>query len=1117
MADINTDLPDKSDAAKREEEILAWWKENDIAAKARERGDTKNTFVFYEGPPTANGRPGVHHMESRSFKDAIPRYKTMRGFHVPRRAGWDTHGLPVELEVEKQLGFSGKKDIETYGIAEFNKKCRESVFNYIHEWERFSERLGYWADQKTAYFTFDAPYMESLWHIVKKVDDDGRLYKDYRVVPWCVKCGTALSSHELAQGYEDVKDLSITAKFELVDAPGTYFLAWTTTPWTLPGNIALAVGPDIDYVTVNADGASYILAKERVAAVFGDRAVTVTGTMKGSALVGKTYTPLYDFARKLAPESEQPKFEKAYQVYPADFVNTEDGTGIVHTAVMYGQEDFELGQTVGLPKMHLVAPDGTFIPGTDFLAGASVIDPETNVAVLKDLQDKQLFFSKESYTHSYPHCWRSKNRLIYYARDSWYIRMTELKEFLIEENKRVNWEPEHIRDGRMGEWLANMREWAISRERYWGTPLPVWRSEEGTEQIVIGSVEELKARTRTSGNTYFVMRHGEAKNNAGGFVNSHVEDSCVLTEAGAEQVQKRADELKSKGVTRIFASPFTRTRQSAEIIAASLGIDPQTIVFDERLRELDFGTLDGGAYDDFLAYEAEYMHTYDARLPEGESYLDAKRRFGAFLYELEERYVNETILIVSHGIATETLLAVVEGADQKRAKEIIDTSDIGLADLRELPFVPLPHNEEYELDLHRPYIDDVVLLSDAGTELRRIPEVMDVWFDSGAMPFAQDHYPFENTDWIDDRGYPADYISEALDQTRGWFYTLLAVGCLMGRGTAYKNVICLGLLLDEKGLKMSKSKGNIIEPMAAMERYGADTLRLWMYSVNQPGDNKNFDDKTVKEAARVISWFENSVKFFELFGEGAREKGDEQVIDVWMRTRVNQTIAEATEALDAYDLYTATRSISKLIEDLSQWYVRRVRDRVRDGDPAALTTLEDTLESISVLLAPFAPFVAEWAYQIVRSDDDPESVHLANWYEPGTIDQELIANMEATRTLASEALRMRQADGVKVRQPLGMLSIPTKLPKEFADLLAEEVNVKEIRMNAEKLELDTTLTPELITEGDERAFARAVAEARKEEGYSPKDTVDVTEDAGGKYTAELSTGPVRFSIQKHAS
>ncbi|MFH1366224.1 MAG: class I tRNA ligase family protein, partial [Patescibacteria group bacterium] len=936
----------KSETALREEKILEFWKENKIFSKTLSATKGKKEFIFYEGPPTANGQPGIHHLEARAFKDAIPRYKTMQGFHVRRKGGWDTHGLPVELQVEKKLGLNSKKAIEEYGIAKFNQECKESVWEYLDVWNKFTKRIGYWVDQENPYVTYYNNYIESVWNIIKKINQQNLLYKDYKVVPWCPRCGTALSSHELAQGYEDVKDLSVYVKFKVISPSqgsgqanmNTYLLAWTTTPWTLPGNVALAVGENIDYVKIkvaNNTSKIYILAKERLSIL--TELYEVIEEIKGKDLIGLEYEPLYSFLADTISENEKLKLEKAFKVYGADFVTIEDGTGVVHTAVMYGQDDFELGTKIGLPKHHLVGLDGKFLLGTGIFAGRFVRDEEVAVDVIKDLAHRGLLLKKEKFEHSYPHCWRCKTALIYYARDSWYIKVSDskIKAQMIAENKEINWEPAHTRDGRFGEWLREIKDWAVSRERYWGTPLPVWVCKTCQKVEVLGSVEEIKEKIKKSGNKYFVMRHGEASNNIKhGLHYKDINHTAQLTEEGKKEILKNLKNFKEK-IDIVVSSPFNRAKETTQMVCEQICFPIEKIIYDDRIREQEISSFFEGK--DRTIFEKYYnqgcLNKPTEILPDGESFAEVIKRVGKFIYELESKYSDKNIFIVGHQNAFLALGFAVKGTllnDLLNTKNFFD--HFKNAEIRKLDFVSFPHNTDYELDLHRPYIDEVDLICThsassgqaCGGKLVRTKEVMDVWLDSGCMPFAQDHYPFENKKWVEGTGYPADFISEAIDQTRGWFYTLHAIGVLMGRGKAFKNVICLGHLLDAKGKKMSKSLGNIVDPWEAMDKYGVDTLRLWMYSVNQPGESKNFDEKTVALLQQqVFGLLYNILAFYELYRDKNLEKNSrprsKNILDIWILARLNELISESTKQMDNYKLLEPTRAIRDFIGDLSTW------------------------------------------------------------------------------------------------------------------------------------------------------------------------------------------------------
>jgi isoleucyl-tRNA synthetase len=918
---IQTPVPES------EENILSLWETQRTFAKSIEQRQGKEPFVFYEGPPTANGKPGIHHVLARSFKDVICRYQTMKGRYVERKAGWDTHGLPVELQVEKALGLKNKKDIEEYGIAEFNKQCQESVWQYRSNWEKLTKRIGYWLDMDHAYVTYDTNYIQSVWWAFKQIWEKGLIYQDHKVVPYCPRCGTGLSAAEVAQGYKEVTEASVYVKFKLKQTENEYILAWTTTPWTLPGNVALAVGKNIPYLKLKQGNDIYYIAKDRVSVLDGD--YETLEELTGDALNGKEYESLFDFV-DLSKESGK----KAYYVTDADFVTTEDGTGVVHTAVMYGEDDFALGKAKDLPAVHTVDEKGQFNELVKPWVGEKV--KESDAKIIEYLKEHNLLYKTEQTTHSYPFCWRCDTALLYYARTSWFIKIDEpTRSRLVELNKDIKWVPEHIRDGRFGNWLEGLRDWAISRERYWGTPLPFWIcTSDPTHKLVCASLDELRE--------------------------------------------------KATAESKVLLTP--------------------------------------------------------------------------------------------------------------------------------------------DFDPHKPYIDAIELTCpDCGQTMKRVPEVADVWFDSGAMPFAQ----WGLTEKPDRTKFPAQYISEAIDQTRGWFNTLHIISTILFNEAAYESVICLSHILDENGKKMSKSKGNVVDPWDVIGQTGIDALRMYFFSVNQPGDTKNFSIKAVQDVSRkTVAIWRNVVSFFSTYSEvdnwqpglsTNRAEDEPTLLDQWILALTNQTARKMDAALRQLDTFTAARAFTDYLDQLSTWYLRRSRKR---RDTAFYNTLHHVLVQTSLLGAPLMPFIAEETYQALRTPDMAESVHLADYPTPDQLspDQEkLLSDMAIVRQLVTSAHAIRATGGIKVRQPLAELHITSDslhLSTELKSTLAEELNVKQVTIGPDptspdwltakaeegdySIALDPNLTEELKREGLIRDLIREFQELRKKSGCQPGEMVEFvyrTDDA----------------------
>jgi isoleucyl-tRNA synthetase len=867
-----------------EERVLGRWRHGDVFERSLANREDAEVWSFYEGPPTANGRPGSHHVLARVFKDVYPRYKTMCGYRVPRKAGWDCHGLPVELEVEKQLGIASKQEVEELGIAEFNQRCRESVFEYVGEWNRLTERIGFWIDLDDPYVTLENDYIESVWWSLRKLWDDNRLYEGHKVVPYCPRCGTALSSHEVAQGYKDVEDPSIYVRFPLVAEDGTdtgeSLLVWTTTPWTLPGNVAVAVSPDVTYVRANVAGETLILAEPLVEKVLGE-GVEIVDRFPGSALVDRRYRgPVF------ALEDGGPT--NAFRVLAGGFVTTEDGTGLVHIAPAFGEDDYAVAAASGLfdPTQHgtlynPVGLDGKFDRRVSGFEGRFVKDPEVTRELIADLERRGLLFREQVYEHAYPHCWRCGTPLLYYAKSSWYVATSQAREQLLANNEQIGWHPEHIKHGRFGKWLENNVDWALSRDRYWGTPLPIWEccGEDCDGRFCAGSVAELRERS---------------------------------------------------------------------------------------------------------------------------------------------------------------------GGD-----------------------VPT--------DLHRPYIDEVTVECErCGSEMRRVESVIDTWYDSGAMPFAQFHYPFENQAEFEER-FPADYICEAIDQTRGWFYTLLAESTLLFGESSYRNCVCLGHIQDPDGLKMSKSRGNVVDPWDVLSAHGADAFRWYYLTAQQPWSGYRFSVETVGESVRqflLTLW--NTYSFWVLYANaenlgpidfrGAPEPADD--LDRWALSRLQATTATVRERMDEFDCTAAGRAIAEYVEELSNWYVRLSRRRFWDGDRAAFATLRHCLLETAALLAPFTPFLADEIHLnlaggvLGQPERLPDSVHLRDYpaVDAALADPGLETGMEAVRLTVELGRAARAQAKAKVRQPLRRAVIVAndaerEAIEARAALVTAELNVKELDFVTDEGEL----------------------------------------------------------------
>lgn len=1094
---------DKSQVAKREEKILNYWEENNIFQKTLEKKSPKGEYVFYDGPPFATGMPHYGHILPGTIKDVIPRYKTMKGFRVPRRWGWDTHGLPIENLIEKELGLNTKKDIEEFGIDRFNQAAKDSVFRYDAEWKKIIPRTGRWIDMENPYITMSPSYTESVWWMFKELHNKKLLNEGFKSMHLCPRCETTLSNFEVNQGYEDIVDISVTAQFELIDELGTFVLAWTTTPWTLPGNVALAISPKETYVKVKSEGKKFIVAKNLTESVFEGKEFEIVEEVKSENLIGKKYKPLFGYYAK---DADLENHNNGWKIYADDFVTTEEGTGIVHIAPAFGDEDYQLSKREDLPFVQHVKTDGTFKDEVADFKGMFV-KPKgdhqaTDIEIIKFLAHNDKLFSKKKITHSYPHCWRCDTPLLNYASSSWFIDVPKIRNKLVSLNEKINWVPENIGKNRFGNWLKEAREWAISRSRFWGAPIPVWRSEDKTEMEVLGSVSDIKKVTKGT-NKYFIIRHGEAEHNVSKTISDNDSALSRLTEKGKKEIEEISKKIKSEGIDLIFTSPLHRTKETAKIISEICGIKDDQIIVDERIKETQIVEFNGKSLELYRNFYKTQEEKFYRTTEGGENLTDMKNRVGDFIYEIDKKYQDKKILIVTHEYVAWMLNAVAGGLNPKGAVKIKERYEdfIKTGELTDFDFAPLPHNKNYELDFHRPYIDEVSFQKN-GKEMKRVADVFDVWIDSGSVPFASNHYPFEKDfdpkgGWFKKtKGYPADFIAEGLDQTRGWFYTMLVLNAALFDRAPYKNVIVNGQILAEDGKKMSKRLKNYPPVDYALNKYGADALRYFlMASPAVRSEDFNFSEKGVDEVVKkLILRLDNVVSFYEMYKDESLKADSlsDDVLDKWVLARLAELNKEVEDNLNKFLIDKSARPIIDFVDDLSTWYIRRSRDRFKDEDrEKALKTTKFVLLELSKIIAPFTPFIAEDIY--LRVGGELESVHLENWTENLKTNVVAIKEMKDLRNLVTFALDARTAVGIKVRQPLSKLFVKSDpFGDDLVEILKDEVNVKEVIFDKsleDKVKLDTEITNELKLEGDSRELIRAIQSKRKDLKLIPEDKI----------------------------